>query len=56
MAAELHQDRQPTTSLPSDEKKATKQPLEAVVADVRRDSRKDSQLYLDETTVPHGGE
>ncbi len=28
----------------------------AVVEQVRRDAVRDSQTYLDETTVPHGGE
>ncbi len=56
MAAELHHDNQSTTSPQSDKKTETQRSLEAVVADVKRDSRKDSQLYLDETKVPHGGE
>jgi hypothetical protein len=30
--------------------------VEEVVKDVRRDSRKDPQAFLDETVVPHGGE
>ena len=30
--------------------------LKEVVAQVRRDSAEDSKNYLDETTVPHGGE
>lgn len=35
---------------------ATGQPWAAVVEQVRRDAVDDSQRYLDETTVPHGGE
>jgi hypothetical protein len=30
--------------------------LSAIVDQVRRDSKADSEEYLDETTVPHGGE
>jgi hypothetical protein len=30
--------------------------LEVVVDQVRRDSRENAEGYLDETTVPHGGE
>ena len=30
--------------------------LEAVLAIVRRDSKIDTQMYLEESTVPHGGE
>ena len=30
--------------------------LREVVAQVRRDSAENSKTYLDETTVPHGGE
>ena len=30
--------------------------LKEMVAQVRRDSAEDSKAYLDETTVPHGGE
>ena len=56
MAAELHQDKQATAPLDTAKKTETKKPLEAVVAEVHRDSRKDSQSYLDETKVPHGGE
>ena len=31
-------------------------PLERVLDQVRRDSRQDTEEYLDETVVPHGGE
>ena len=30
--------------------------LNKVLDNVRRDCRTDTQLYLEETTVPHGGE
>jgi len=30
--------------------------VEEVVKEVRRDSREDPQVFLDETVVPHGGE
>ena len=30
--------------------------LEAVLANVARDCQVDTQLYLEESTVPHGGE
>jgi hypothetical protein len=30
--------------------------LNAVLDNVRRDCRTDTQLYLEESTVPHGGE
>jgi hypothetical protein len=30
--------------------------LRELVAQIRRDSAEDSKTYLDETTVPHGGE
>jgi hypothetical protein len=56
MSAELNQDKQTTASLDSARETEVKKPLEAVVADVKRDSRKSSQRYLDETKVPHGGE
>ncbi len=56
MAAELHQDKQSTSSIEAAEKTEVKTPLDTVIADVQRDSRKDSQRYLDETEVPHGGE
>lgn len=32
------------------------QPLEEILARVGRDSQEKSRQYLDETTVPHGGE
>lgn len=31
-------------------------PLEKALEQVRLDSRRDAQVYLDETVVPHGGE
>jgi hypothetical protein len=30
--------------------------VEAALEQVRRDSRQDPQTFLDQTTVPHGGE
>lgn len=30
--------------------------LRTVIAQVRRDSREQTEQYLDETTAPHGGE
>ena len=56
MAAELHQDKQAIASVDTDKKTQAEKSLRAVVSEVQRDSRKDSQRYLDETTVPHGGE
>jgi hypothetical protein len=56
MAAELHHEKQSTSSVEAAKETEVKKPLDAVVAEVQRDSRKDSQRYLDETTVPHGGE
>ena len=31
-------------------------PVRTVIDLIRRDSQRDPQQYLDETTVPHGGE
>ena len=41
-----------TESLPADQETR----LRTVIAQVRRDSREQSEQYLDETTAPHGGE
>ena len=34
----------------------TESPLETIVNLIRRDSREETGRYLEETTVPHGGE
>ena len=53
MADKLVLDREQTTS-------ATAQPqtlpIEEAIQQIRRDSRRDPETYLDETVVPHGGE
>ena len=47
-------------SIGAESEKATPQkpvhPLDAVVEQVRRDAVSNSQEYLEETKVPHGGE
>lgn len=41
---------------PSREATTTTNAIESVVAVVRRDCQRDAEKYLEETTVPHGGE
>ncbi len=55
MAIEIGQDRQ-STSAPKDQQPRTAEALARVVDRVRRDAEQDTERYLDETTVPHGGE
>ena len=55
MTEKLQVVRDPVERVEATNSAATALLLE-VVAQVRRDSAEDSKAYLDETTVPHGGE
>ena len=56
MVAELRQQQPSTAPIEGTKEAEVAQPLDAIVAKVSQDSRKDSERYLEETTVPHGGE
>jgi hypothetical protein len=53
MAENAVLDQKQTVSYPG---KPQTLPMEEALEQVRRDSRQDPEVYLDETVVPHGGE
>jgi hypothetical protein len=55
MTHELLVDALTTEALPQ-ETKPTTVPVEKVLAEIARDSRRDAQKFLDESVTPFGGE
>ncbi len=53
MADKLVLDREPTITEPGQPQTL---PIEEAIQEIRLDSRRDPEAYLDETVVPHGGE